>query len=248
MSQVATAAVIDGKLEPIQAAPEVIAKQFTAQAAINLFTEFTAAVNNAGGTQCRILQSFAVQSRNASQDEIRLALQGLVESTRVKEGEKTVDTPATAMARKFQSMARAIWGAIRYASVSLDSFAGYVNSQVMYDDARKALTDHGIDWKGLTDAEKAATTAKRATKAATKEAAEEEGIDDVLTLTPEQFTALKSKAAAKLAEKAAQDKLASMEKRAKKMAEDLAKSYGLDDAEYVLKLALENLTKLAFAA
>lgn len=248
MSQVATLAVVEGKLAPITAAQDVVPSQFTAQAAINLFGEFTTAVNSAGGSQCRILQAFAYQSRNASQEEVRLALSGVVESTRISEENKRIDTAETPMARKFQSMARAIWGAIRFAGFGLDEAGAYVNSQSLYDDCRKALAEHGIDWKGLTDAEKAQSTAKKATVKAMKEVAEEEGADDVLALTPEQFSTLKAKAAAKLADKAAKAKLESMEKRAEKLAKDLVASYGLDDAESVLKAALENLTKVAMGA
>lgn len=247
MSNVATLAVVENKLEPIKAAAEVVPSQFTAQAAINLYSEFTTAVNSAAGKQCQILQSFAYQTRNASQEEIRLALSGVVESTRVTVDNKREDTPETPMARKFQSMARAIWGAIRYAGMDLDSIGAYVNSQQIYDDARECLKSRGVDWKGLTDGEKAADAAKKATKAAVKAAAEDDGVEDLATLTPEQFTALKSKAATKLAEKQAKAKLASMEKRADKLAKDLIASYGLDDAESVLKMALERLSMSVFA-
>ena len=247
MSQVATLAVVENRLEPIAKGEPVVAKQFTAQAAINLFSEFTSVVNSAAGKQCSILQSFAVQTRNATVEEVRLALQGVVESTRETVDGKRTDTPGTPAARKFQSYARAIFGAVRFGSVSLDSLAGYVNSQALYDDCRAALAEHGIDWKGMLDTEKAANAAKREQKAAVKEAAEDDGIEDVLTLTPEQFTALKGKAAAKLAEKQAKAKLESMEKRAEKLAADLIKSYGPDDAEMVLKMALERLTQAIFA-
>jgi len=247
MSQVATLAVVEGKMLPISAQPDLVPSQFTAQAAINLYTEFTTAVNSAAGKQCSILQSFAIQSRNASQDEIRLALAGVVESTRITVENKREDTTATPMARKFQSMARAIWGSIRYAGFSLDVVGAYVNSQSLYDDCRQALKDAGIDWKGLTDGEKAATQAKKETKSAMKAAADDEGVEDVLTLSPEQFTALKSKAAQKLAEQKAKDKLTSMEKRAEKLAKDLIASYGLDDAETVLKMAIERIGLSVFA-
>jgi len=248
MSQVATLAVVEQRMEPIAKGDPVVAKQFTAQAAINLFTEFTTAVNTAAGKQCAAFQSFAVQTRNASIEEVRLALQGVVESTRETVDGKRTDTPATPMARKFQSMARAVFGAIRFGSVSLDEVGAYVNSQALYDDCRAALAEHGIDWRGMLDTEKAANAVKREHRAAVKDAAEEDGIEDVLTLSPEQFTALKGKAAKKLAEKQAKAKLESMEKRAEKLAADLLKSYGPDDAETVLKMALEGLTKAIFAA
>lgn len=247
MSQVETLAVVEGKLSPITASAEVVPSQFTAQAAINLYSEFTTAVNSAAGKQCSILQSFAIQSRNATQEEIRLALSGVVESTRVTVDNKREDTVETPMARKFQSMARAIWGAIRYAGFPLDGVSSYVNSQALYDDARAALKDAGIDWKGLTDSEKAQAQAKKAQKSAVKEAAEDDGIEDLATLTPEQFTALKSKAQQKLAEKQAKAKLESMEKRAEKLAKDLIASYGLDDAEMVLKMAIEKIGLSVFA-
>jgi hypothetical protein len=247
MSNVATLAVVEGQLSPITAAPELIGKQFTAQAAINLFAEFTTAVNSAAGAQCQAFQSFAQQSRNATAEEVRLALSGVVESTRITVDNKREDTDATPMARKFQSMARAVWGAVRFGGISLDLVSSYSNSQSLYDDCRTALKEHGIDWKGLTDGEKAADQAKKATKAAMKEVLSEEGDDDALTLTPEQFTALKAKAKVKLAEKQAKAKLESMEKRAEKLAKDLIASYGVDDAEMVLKMAIERIGLSVFA-
>jgi len=242
-----TLAVVTGKLEPIGPAAELVGQQFTPQAALNLFHEFTTAVNSAAGAQCQAFQSFAIQSRNATAEDVRLALSGVVESTRITVDNKRQDTESTPMARKFQSMARAVWGSIRFGGMSIDVVTSYVNSQSLYDDCRAALDEHGIDWKGLTDSEKAHREAARASKAAMKEAAEEEGADDVLSLTPEQFTALKSKAAVKLAEKQAKAKLESMEKRAEKLAKDLVASYGLDDAETVLKMAIERIGLSVFA-
>lgn len=243
MSQVATLAVVENKLEPISAAAEVIPAQFTAQAAINLFQEFTIAVNSAAGKQCAILQAFAIQTRNAEVSEVKSALSGLVESTRSTLDNKRQDGPETAMARKFQSMARAIFGAVRFAGFGLMNVKDYVNSQLLYDDCRKALADAGIDWAGMLDTEKAKAKAHKEAKKAVDEAATEAGIDsgDILTLTPEQLASLKSAASAKIAQKKAKEKLESMEKRAEKLAAELIKSYGIDDAEAVLKMALEKL-------
>lgn len=247
MSHVATAAVFDGKLEPIAKSEPLVGQQFTPQAALNLFAEFTTAVNSEAGAVCRVIVNAMVQSRNASVEEFGNATKAIVESTRITIDNKREDTDTTALARKFQSMTRAIWGAIRGGFLSLDEASSFTNSQALYDTARKCLKDAQIDWKGLADAEKEANAAKNAMRKAMTEAADEEG-DDVLTLTPEQFTALKSKAAKKLQEKQAQAKLESMEKRAEKIAADLVKSYGLDDAEHVLKLAMEKLVQGVFAA
>lgn len=236
----ATASVVENKLTPIAAAAEVVPAQFTAQAAINLFGDFTTAVNSEAGRVCAVFQAFAIQARNATAEEIKAATSGVVESTRITVDNKRTDTERTALARKFQSMARAIWGAFRFAGVSLDEIRAYTNSQALYDAARKALSDAGIDWRGMLEADKAADKAKAELRKAAVEVAEETG-DDVLTLSPEQFAELRTKAQKKLAEKKAKAKLESMEKRAEKLAKDLIESYGIDDAETVLKMALEKL-------
>lgn len=243
MSQVATAVVVDGKLDPISKSEPIVPAQFTAQAAINLYSEFTTAVNSAAGKQCAILQSFAIQTRNADVGEVKSALSGVVEYTRSTVDNKRQDGPETPMARKFQSMARAIFGAVRFAGFGLMNVKDYVNSQALYDDCRKALADAGIDWSGMLDADKVKAKAHKEAKKAVDEAATEAGIDssDILTLTPEQLASLKSAASAKIAQKKAKEKLESMEKRAEKLAADLIKSYGIDDAETVLKMALEKL-------
>lgn len=248
MSHVATAAVFDGKLEPIAKSEPLVGQQFTPQAALNLFSDFTTAVNSEAGAVCKVIVNAMIQSRNASVEEFGNATKAIVESTRITVDNKREDTDTTALARKFQSMTRAIWGAIRGGFLSLDEVMLFVNSQELYDTARKCLADAKLDWKGLSDAEKEQNAAKRTMRKAMAEAAEEETDGDILTLTPEQFTALKGKAAKKLAEKQAQAKLESMEKRAEKIAADLVKSYGLDDAEHVLKLAMEKLVQGVFAA
>lgn len=243
----ATASVVEGKLLPIAAAADAIPSQFTAQAAINLFSDFTTLVNSEAGAVCQVFQSFVVQARNATAEEIKAATSGVVESTRITVDNKRTDTPTTALARKFQSMARAIWGAFRFGGLSLDEIQAFRNSQALYDVSRKCLADAQLDWRGITEADKAANKAKAEMRKAAEEVAEESG-DDVLSLTPEQFTELRSKAAKKLAEKKAQAKLESMDKRASKLAKDLIDSYGIDDAEAVLKMALERLVTVAVGA
>jgi hypothetical protein len=236
----ATASVVENKLTPITAAAEVVPANFTAQAAVNLFGDFTNAVNSESGRVCAVFQAFVTQARNATAEELKAATAGVVESTRITVDNKRTDTERTALARKFQSMARAIWGAFRFAGVSLDEIRAYTNSQALYDAARKALNDAGIDWRGMLEADKAADKAKAELRKAAAEVVEETG-DDVMTLTPEQFGELRTKAQKKLAEKKAKAKLESMGKRAEKLAKDLIDSYGIDDAEAVLKMALEKL-------
>jgi restriction endonuclease Mrr len=237
----ATATVVEGKLEPIAAAADVVAPQFTAQAAINLFADFETATKHEGTAVCSVLIRTVIQARNCQADEFGAATKGLVESTRITVDNKRQDTDRTALARKFQSMARAIWGAFRFADVSLDEIQTYGNSQALYDAARKALAERQIDWAGMLDADKEAARAKSAMRKAVLEVVSEEGESDLAAMTPEQFGAVKSKAKAKLAEKQAKAKLESMEKRAEKLADDLVKSYGFDGAEEVLKRALERL-------
>jgi hypothetical protein len=245
--ETSTGMVVEAKLAPIAKADPVIPAQFTAQAAINLFSDFTTLVNSEAGAVCQVFQSFVVQARNATADEIKAATSGVVESTRITVDNKRTDTPTTALARKFQSMARAIWGAFRFGGLSLDEIQAFRNSQALYDVSRKCLADAQLDWRGITEADKAANKAKAEMRKAAQEVAEESG-DDVLTLTPEQFSELRGKAAKKLAEKKAQAKLESMDKRASKLAKDLIDSYGIDDAEAVLKMALERLVTVAVGA
>jgi len=244
----ATAAVVDLKLSPIAKAEPIVGQQFTAQAALNLFERFTTVVNSEAGAVTKVIIAVMVQARNATVEDFGLATKSVVESTRLTVDNKRIDTTATPLARKFQSMTRAIWGAIRSGYLSLDEAQSFTNSQELYDVARGVLADAKIDWKGLSDAEKEQKAAKRDLKKAMAEVADEETDGDILTLTPEQFTALKGKAAKKLAEKQAQAKLESMEKRAEKIAKDLVASYGLDEAEHVLKMALEKLVQGVFAA
>jgi hypothetical protein len=247
MSQVATAAVVANKLEPIGQAPELIGQVLTGQAGVNAWEAFEDATNFSSKHVCSALVSFIVQGRNATPEDFANATSAAVESTRVANGEKREDTPRTPLARKFQSMARTIFGAVRTGTMALEEVQGFTNSQSLYDTARKVLAERQIDWKGISEAAKAADKAKREQRKAIVEAAEEDDIEDVLTLTPDQFKALKGKAAEKLKEKQARAKLESMEKRAAKMAKDLLASYGPDDAETVLKMALEQLTHAIFA-
>lgn len=239
----ATATVVEHKLEPIAAAIDVRHVDFTPQAAINQFREFTIAVNNGGAAVCSAIVNTVLQARNATAKDFANATSAVVESTRFTVDNKRVDGDETALARKFQSMTRATFGAVLNGLLALEDVQSYRNSQQLYDDARKLLAECEIDWTGRTDAEKAKDKAHKANKKAVNEAAEEMGIDSgsILEMSVDDIKALRSKAAEKLAEKEAKAKLEAMEKRSKKLAKDLAESFGPDDAETVLKRALEML-------
>lgn len=239
--QTATAAVVENKLTPISGAVDVAHVDFTPQAAINQFREFTNAVNNGGTAVCAAIVNTVIQARNATAKEFANATSAVVESTRFTVENKRVDGEETALARKFQSMTRATFGAVVNGLLALEEVQAYRNSQQLYDDARRLLAECEIDWTGRTDAEKAKDKAHKANKKAVNEAAEELGIDSgsILEMKPEELTVLRETAKRKLAEKEAKAKLEAMERRSKKLAKDLAESFGLDDAETVLKRALE---------
>lgn len=239
--QTATATVVENKLEPITGAVDVARVDFTPQAAINQFREFTIAVNNGGAAVCAAIVNTVIQARNITAKDFANATSAVVESTRFTVDNKRVDGEDTALARKFQSMTRATFGALVNGLLALEDIQSYRNSQQLYDDARKLLAECEIDWTGRTDAEKAKDKAHKANKKAVNEAAEELGIDSgsILEMSAEDIKGLREVAARKLAEKEAKAKLEAMEKRSKKLAKDLAESFGLDDAEQVLKRALE---------
>lgn len=241
--QTATATVVENKLEPISGAVDAVRLDFTPQAAINQFREFTIAVNEGGNAVCRAIVNTVIQARNVTAKDFANATSAVVESTRFTVDNKRVDGDETALARKFQSMTRATFGAVVNGLLALEDIQSYRNSQQLYDDARKLLAECEIDWTGRTDAEKAKDKAHKANKKAVNEAAEEMGIDSgsILEMSADDIKALRDKAAVKLAEKEAKAKLESMEKRSKKLAKDLAESFGMDDAEHVLKRALEML-------
>lgn len=240
----ATASVVEMKLKPIAAAVDTPTVQVTAQYLIGQFDEFSASSAVAGHSMRDILAATVRGCLPAEIAEVSLALTGLKEATRVKEGEKTVDGPRTGAARKFASWIQSVYGAIRFAGMSAKELDGYASADAMYAasvEYRKQAG--GIDWKGNTEAEKEAAKAKKAKAKAVAESAEDAGMDadDILTMNAEQLAELQKAAKAKLAEKEATAKLESLEKKAKKIAADLVKVYSLDDAEGVLKRALEML-------
>lgn len=239
----ATATIVEMKLSPIVAAIDSPTVQVTAQYLAGQFEEFDLSNSVAGQSARDILIATVRGSLPAEVKALALAITGMIEGTRSKDSAgKLTDGPNTAKARKFASMLQSVYGAIRFAGMPILELEAHPSAQALYDasrDYRKAAGN--VDWKGTDEATKEATKAKLATKAAVQEAAEEGGIDtaDILTMDPEALKALQEAAKAKLATKAAADKLASMEKRAAKMAKDLIQSYGIDDAETVLKRALE---------
>lgn len=244
----ATLAVVENKLTPISAAIIAPTVTVTSQYLTGQFEEFTASNAVAGYSMRDILAATVRGSLQAEIKELSLAFTGMIEGTRVKEGEKTIDGPRTAAARKFASWVKSVYGAVRFAGMPILTLDGYVSADAMYADSVKFRKEAGnIDWKGTDEATKEAGKVKKATGKAVIEALEDDGKDpvDVLTLSPEDFAKIKAAAAVKLKETAAKDKLAKMEAKAVKLAKSLVADFGLDDAETVLKRALESLAGIA---
>lgn len=241
----ATLSVVEGKLEPVTSAPITKPTAITAQYLSGQFEEFSLSKAISGHSMRDILAATVRGALPAEVAELSLACTGLIEGTRTKDAAgKSADGERTAAARKFTSWVKSVYGAIRFAGMSSIELDGYASAEAMYAasvDYRKAAGN--IDWKGTDEATKEAGKAKKAAKGAIEEAAEESGIDtaDVLTLLPEDLAKLQAAAKVKLAESAAKAKLAAMEKAAGKLVKSLAKEYGIDDAETVLKRALEML-------
>jgi hypothetical protein len=243
--QTATAAVVDNKLVPITGASDSQTVVITAQGMTHRFQEY----QGAGLSRVAVLVNAVFDGRHADPKAFALATGGMVEGTRSTIEGKRTDGPNTADARKFQAYVRQIWGAVRLGRLEMEGFS---SNEVLVSAARMALAGKSsdgslvpewapCDWQGTTDADKALDSVKKATSKAVKAAAEDEGIDDIMSISADQFAALKGKASKKLQEAAAVAKLASMEKRAAKIVDDLIASYGFDDAEAVLKSALELL-------
>lgn len=241
----ATAQIVEMKLSPIAASVIVPPVHITAQYLIGQFDEFSASSAVAGHSMRDILAATVRASLPAEVAELSLAMTGLKESTRGKDSDgKMQDGPRTAAARKFASWVQSVYGAIRFAGMGASEIDGYASADAMYQASVKYRKEAGeIDWRGMSEAEKAAGKAKKAKAAAVSEAADEAGMDadDILTMTTDQLAELQKQAKVKLAEKEATAKLENLEKKAKKIAADLVKVYSLDDAEGVLKRALEML-------
>lgn len=236
----ATNAVVEFKMLPIAAAvqgdePQV---QFSPQAAMNQWQEFKSATLAGNSGVCAAIVATVVQARNATVKEFALATSGVVESTRSTVDNKRIDGPDTPLARKFQSMTRATFGAVVNGVLSIEEVQEHRNSQALYDLARKLLAECAIDWSGTSDASKAAAKAKKANTKAVNEAAEELGIDSgsILEMGQDELALLKEKAADKLNQAAAKAKLESLEKRAKAVVTAL-KGLNLDEALSVLTRA-----------
>ena len=186
-------------------------------------------------------------------EQVEIATKGVIEASRFKDSDgKWQDGNSTLDARKFVSYARAIWGAVRLGR--LPGFESFSNNETLVKAARAALSgkdDDGkdtgetpCDWRGTSDAERQAKAERGKIAKAFKEVASEQFDDDgeLLTISPQQFAALQQEAKAKLSEKAAQKRLEKMEASAANIADRLLKDYGPDDAETVLKRAIEVLT------
>lgn len=239
----ATATVVEMKLSPISAAIVTPTAVVTAQYIIGQFDQFDAAKAVSGYSMRDILISTVHGILPGEVKEISLACTGLIEGTRTKGPDgKPCDGDRTAAARKFASWIKSVYGAIRWAAMSEKELAGFASAEAIYAASvayRKAAGD--VDWKGVDAATKEAASERKEKAAAVSEAAGEAGLDSaaLLTMTPDQFAALQQDAAETLAKKAAIAKLEALEKKAKKIAADLVKAYSLDDAEGVLKRALE---------
>lgn len=233
-----TAQVVDLKMSPIGAAVALTGSQFTPQAAMNQWEEFRAATRDGGSAVAKAIINTVVQARNATAKEFALATSGVVESTRFTVDNKRVDSNETALARKFQSYTRAAFGAVINGLISLEEVQAYSNSQALYDDARKLLSECAIDWTGTSDAEKAAAKAKKANSKAVNDAAEELGIDSgsILEMGRDELELLREKAAEKLSQAQAKAKLEALERKAKALVKSL-EGLSMDDAFSVLNRA-----------
>ena len=236
----ATAAVVEMKLTPIAASVtgETPQAQFTPQAAMNQWEEFKKATTTGNVGVCEAIVNTVVQARNATVKEFALATSGVVESTRHTQDNKRVDGVDTALARKFQSMTRATFGAVINGVLSIEEVQGHTNSQALYDLARKLLAECAIDWAGVADATKKAGKAHKANKKAVDAAAQELGIDSgsILEMSAEDIAALREKAAEKLNQAAAKAKLEAMERKAKAVVKAL-EGLTVDEAFAVLTRA-----------
>ena len=263
----ATATVTDGKLAPMQKQGDalIVGQNITAQALIDDFNTFKTAELEGQKKACAAIIHAALIGRNASHSEFGLATSGMVESTRTKDADgKAVDGPDTKMARKFQSYVRNVWGAIKHQRMSPEKVEGYTNSQKLYEDASLALDGKvriadkleivpewpGIRWDGeLLEVIEKRNAARKNTKAVTQ-AAEEMGLQgttmaDLLSLSPEQVSALKANAEKLRRDEEQKKRLDKINKRIEKLAKDLYSEYGADDAEHILKAALEKVAELA---
>lgn len=246
----ATLSVVEHKLMPITAAVSTPTVQVTAQYLTGQFEEFTVSSAISGHSMRDILAATVRCSLPAEIKDLELACSGLIQSTRKLDATgaqisgKDGDGERTGAARKFASWVKSVYGAVRFAGMSEKEFDGFASADSLYAASVKYRDAAGnIDWKGVDGTTRDATKAKKATKAAVQEAAEDSGIDtaDILTMPPEDLAKLQAAAKVKLAESAAKAKLAAMEKAAGKLVKTLAKEYGIDDAETVLKRALEML-------
>lgn len=244
----ATLMVVEGKLDPITSAPIGKTAIITAQYLTGQFEQFDAAKAVSGYSMRDILIATVHQMLPAEINEVELACSGLIEGTRKVDANgakipgKEGEGERTDAARKFASWLKSVYGAIRFSGMSEKDLPFYRSAEDIYAASREYRKLAGdINWKGVDAATREAKSATSAKAKAVKEVLDENGDDiaTLLTMTPEQHAALQAEAAKKLAEKEAVAKLEALEKKAKKIAGELVKAHGLDDAESVLKRALE---------
>lgn len=257
MALTSTAQVVDLKLSPITAAVAVVAPQITTQGLQEFANSFIVIGKTADADKALAVARSTDISRNASPEELDRALSGIVEGTRSsveKDGKsKREDGDNTAMARKFASHLRAVYGAVKFKRMTQDEAFAFYNSEKLYSYACKVLAgdeERGIPaivWNGELVTQRDARNAARKVRGSMKDAAEEMGVDDVLDLSPEQFSALKAKAQSLANTKAIKARIEKVEKAAAKLAASLVRDYGFDDADDILSRAREAVAQLAIA-
>jgi hypothetical protein len=189
MMDTATAAVVDGKMEPMSAAPIAQQLVITGQALYNDFVGDT----GEGVTKMNLIRSLidkadCLQIAGACDKMVEIAkatdtANGVPEKV-LKDGKEVVNRgPKTQSAMNCRTCIQQAFGALKFARSSLDVIGykettGYQDMRVL---AKRALDTSGIKWTGV----KLATPAERDQKAALKAAkAEMNALQEIQKANP----------------------------------------------------------------